>query len=150
LVHWDGSTWTQQVSIPNGIRLLSPLASFNAVGGTDENHVWAVGSGGTIAQRSDRSWVSTQLGTSDTLYGLWVNGVNDVWAVGGLPAYPTTDVARWGCRTPRAASSGASCALGRRGDLLARQRAGPWVPVIPAKVGPSVVGGDTSGRESHS
>lgn len=86
-LHWDGTQWNWWTE--------GTFASFYAVGGTDEQHVWAVGSGGTIVRRSGRAWVSEPpVGTSDPLYGLWVHNASDIWAVGG-PQVGASDVVHY-------------------------------------------------------
>ena len=45
------------------------------------NDAWAVGGGGTTLHWNGTVWSSVPSGTTETLYGVWGSGPNDVWAV---------------------------------------------------------------------
>lgn len=76
LVHRrEGDLWSR-VELPLGAPLL------NWVHGID-TEVWIVGNAGAALHHDVDGWVATVTGLDVPLWGCWVTGRDDVWAVGG-------------------------------------------------------------------
>jgi hypothetical protein len=77
--HFDGQNFT------DGAGALDPnhsLPVLNAVWGSDKDHVYAVGDGGTIVFWNGTLWTSMLSNTTDKLNAVWGSGPNDVWVSG--------------------------------------------------------------------
>lgn len=76
VVHWDGTT-AKESSV--GSRDLSAVSGFGA-------ELWIVGAAGTVFRADGATWVAQDIAPPDSfadrLTGVWVNGRDDVWAVG--------------------------------------------------------------------
>jgi hypothetical protein len=68
------TTWNSQTS--------GTLNDLNAVWGTADNDVFAVGNSGTILHYNGTTWSSMTSGTIVDLYSIWGNAANDVYAAG--------------------------------------------------------------------
>ncbi|HYL94128.1 MAG TPA: hypothetical protein VEW69_13335 [Alphaproteobacteria bacterium] len=72
--HWNGTSWTQNLTGLN-----TPLLG---IWGSASNDVWSVGEGGLIAHWNGISWTSVASGTTQDLFNIWGSSASDVWAVG--------------------------------------------------------------------
>ncbi|HVZ74155.1 MAG TPA: hypothetical protein VHJ20_17370 [Polyangia bacterium] len=71
--HWDGTTWTLQVS----------TGTFSALSGSFRTDVWAVGAGG-IEHWNGSTWTAIPAPTTaGALTGVWTADQFDTWIVGG-------------------------------------------------------------------
>ncbi|MEW5735642.1 MAG: glycosyl hydrolase [Thermodesulfobacteriota bacterium] len=81
----------------NGLRVLPssrmPSASINAIWGSSDQDIFAVGDQGTILHYDGSAWTGMTTKTPYNLYGVWGSAPNDVWAVGGAP--PPTGMETW-------------------------------------------------------
>lgn len=73
---WDGAMWADLNHSQDYSYTL------NGVWGSDANHLWTVGTNGTILKRETSGWVAQDSGTATNLYGIWGSNANNVWAVG--------------------------------------------------------------------
>lgn len=72
-------------SRPGWTRVTSPTTNaLNALWGSAEDDVWAVGAKGTILHWQGSTWTQVHSPTTDTLYAIWGSSAKDVWIVGGL------------------------------------------------------------------
>jgi len=88
VLHWNGSSWSQQ-SIPANVTILSGVTAVSA------NNAWAVGRTGTtkanrapvILHWDGSSWqtVSTPSVPRAELFAVTATSASDAWAVGGRP-----------------------------------------------------------------
>lgn len=69
-------TWCRE-DVPAGVTAL-----IHSVDAADENHVFAVGDGGTILVRTNGAWTRMTSATTKNLRGVWAASANDAWAAG--------------------------------------------------------------------
>ncbi|HEY6174839.1 MAG TPA: hypothetical protein VIX73_10360 [Kofleriaceae bacterium] len=77
IIHWQGTRWTAS---PSSIGMYTSLHS---VSGNASHDVWSVGDSGTIVHWDGSAWSTVPSSTTLDLEGVWADGADDVWAVGG-------------------------------------------------------------------
>jgi hypothetical protein len=81
--HWNGASWSSEAYAPDTSPTSRPFKTFNGLGGSGPNDVFAVG--GTSIEHFDGSqWSPIVWGNSldDTLNAVWVAGQDDAFVVG--------------------------------------------------------------------
>ncbi|HTR53434.1 MAG TPA: hypothetical protein VMJ10_22225 [Kofleriaceae bacterium] len=66
-----------------------------AVWAADDDHVFAVGDGGTIVLRRCTGWTAMTSGTTQNLTGVWAANASDAWAVGDSGTLLHYDGSSW-------------------------------------------------------
>jgi hypothetical protein len=81
VLRYDGHLWRDLSSS------LAPghTETFWWAHGTSPGDVWLVGENGRITHYDGNVFTEYVSGTTATLYGVWANATDDVWAVGGTP-----------------------------------------------------------------
>ena len=124
-------------------RRRAPVATVNALWGTGQGQVWAVGGGGKIQRRaSNGSWTEENYVGDLALNAIWGRSATDVWAGGGgtlgsiflrdPSCTATAPTCKWNpqaARARRMPSSSPACGGLLRGR--ARASCGPWPPRDP-------------------
>lgn len=65
--------------------VVEPLVTLNAVWGTSENDVWAVGTRGAILHRDAAGFRLVSAQSRENYYSVWGQDANDVWILGDTP-----------------------------------------------------------------
>jgi hypothetical protein len=87
ILHWNGTTWTSQVSGTN--------QNLNGVWGPSPTDVFAVGGGGTILRWDGSSWGAQSSGTTQQLNRVWGTSPADVFVTGAAGTILHWDGASW-------------------------------------------------------
>jgi hypothetical protein len=88
LMHWDGSTWTSQVS---GV-----AADLSRVSGTSGSDVWFTGDLGTLLHWDGQTVTPFSYdSTTELVDALWASARNDVWAGGADGSFIHWDGTAW-------------------------------------------------------
>lgn len=88
----------------------NPLPQINdlkAVGGSDVDHIWAVGESGMILMRDRGTYSMQRSGTTKDLYAIWAADASNAWAVGAAGT-----ILKWNGLSWSAQPSGTTLTLG--------------------------------------
>lgn len=77
ILHFDGTSWTRANSDSLGTKTL------RHVWGSSPDDYWAVGDDGVVGHFDGVDWRPTATRVDDRLYGVYGNGPNEIYAVGG-------------------------------------------------------------------
>jgi hypothetical protein len=75
ILHYDGTTWTQQANVPTP-------QSLNGIWGNGPADIFVVGDFGTILHFDGAAWTPQPSGTTEHLVGVYGGSGSDVYAVG--------------------------------------------------------------------
>ena len=87
IVHWNGTSWQNQVSgTAIGLRDVFALSP---------KSVYAVGEAGQILHYNGVKWTAHKSPVKTTLYSVWANSDSDIWAVGSRSELIHYDGSKW-------------------------------------------------------
>jgi hypothetical protein len=90
--HWDGSSWTEEVS--------PTTSSLFEIWGSAADNVWAVGAQGAVVHWDGMTWtLNDTFPSPQILQAVWTTGPNDVWAAGANRTAAHWDGALWSFRS---------------------------------------------------
>lgn len=92
--------WVPESQKATAINDAGELATLFGVWGTDENAVWAVGTGGTVIHYDGAQWIRQKTPTDVTLTAVWGTTEKDVWAVGHHGTVIHYDGTEWRDQSP--------------------------------------------------